>query len=443
MNKGKVFISSTVSDFEDLRSALKYWLSEMGYEVYTSETSDFPKSSAESSYQTCLSVIEKCDWYILLIGSRYGSTFLDPNTNQMISITQGEYRAAYKLFTEGKIKKIISFVRKKVWVAKEERLNIEKGLSSDIAITEAKSISSSNADNPVGIFSFIDEVSRAIEMEKAHSGERPYPRGNWINLFNGFSDIVETLRIELNLSTKLSRLIYATNVTEEIKGNLKKLIVKNSQGYYGMFGRVTPIRDKCIKQLQSNNKTNVSLTATECQIISGTFISSMTLKDYFVKECQLSGVFLDFDSGVNRYKQSELSKNLTLLGEVIEFINSNAQSNFFLEAHSYFMGLFQNHRDSREDNILIEYTKIAPILAEHDQLSNIVSLSIAILSQLYSGQKGKELNLYPLRLYDNFEVAPESKRELFASYDEFYGKELSDDELDEWVSKLVGEPHEA
>lgn len=107
------------------------------------------------------------------------------------------------------------------------------------------------------------------------------------------------------------------------------------------------------------------------------------------------------------------------------------------------MGLFQNHRDSREDNILIEYTKIAPILAEHDQLSNIVSLSIAILSQLYSGQKGKELNLYPLRLYDNFEVAPESKRELFASYDEFYGKELSDDELDEWVSKLVGEPHEA
>ncbi|WP_312158701.1 DUF4062 domain-containing protein [Oscillibacter sp.] len=439
MNKGKIFISSTVSDFEDLRSALKYWLSEMGYEVYTSETSDFPKDSSESSYQTCLSTIEKCDWYILLIGSRYGNTFRDPHTGQIISITQGEYRTAYKLFKEGKVKKIIPFVRKKVWVAKEERINIVNGLSSDVAIVEAKKVSSPNADMPVEIFSFLDEVSRASEMTKAHGGEIPYPRGNWINVFNGFSDIVETLRIELNLSTKLSELIYAANLTEEIKHNLKKLIVKNSQGYYGMFGRVTPIRDKCIEQLQANNKTSVSLTATECQVISGTFISSMTLKNNFIKECQLSGIFLDYDSGANRYKQSEISRNLILLGEAIELINANAQSKFFLDAHSCFMDLFQQYRGSPKEQILIEYTKIAPILVEHDQLSNIVTLSIAILSQLYSGEKTQVPNLYPSRLYDNFEVSPESKKELFASYDEFYGKELSDLEIDEFVAKLEGE----
>lgn len=33
MNKPKVFVSSTIYDFKDLRSALKYWLAEKGYEV--------------------------------------------------------------------------------------------------------------------------------------------------------------------------------------------------------------------------------------------------------------------------------------------------------------------------------------------------------------------------------------------------------------------------
>jgi len=82
MNKGKIFISSTVYDFQDLRSALKYWLTEMGYEVYMSESNDFPRNASENSYQTCLSTIKKCDWFILLIGNRFGGTFLDPDTNQ-------------------------------------------------------------------------------------------------------------------------------------------------------------------------------------------------------------------------------------------------------------------------------------------------------------------------------------------------------------------------
>lgn len=439
MYKGKVFLSSTIYDFQDLRSALKYWLSEMGYEVYTSEINDFPRDSAENSYQTCLSAIEKCDWYILLIGSRYGGKFCDPDTNQTISITQCEYRTAYKLFKEGKIKKIITFIRKNVWVAKEERSSIEKKLSSDLAIQEVKNVSSKNADMPMEIFSFIDEVRRLDEMNKANTGTIPYPRGNWINIFDDFTDIVDTLRIELNLSTRLSTLVYAANVTDEIKQNLKKLVVKNSIGYYGMFYRVTPIRDKCIKQLKENNKTSVSLTPTECQIISGTFIASMTFKDYFIRECQSCGEFLDYDSDTNRYKQSEISKNFMLIEEAITYINANTQNNVFLDAHSYFFNLIHQYQGSLGKNVTIDYVKIAPVLAEHDQLSNIFYLSIAILSQLYSNKQEKVCKLYPARLYDNFENTSESKRELFAYYDEFYGKELSEHELDEWMTKLEGE----
>jgi len=42
MNKPKVFISSTIEDFKDLRSAIKYYLEENGFEVATSENADYP-----------------------------------------------------------------------------------------------------------------------------------------------------------------------------------------------------------------------------------------------------------------------------------------------------------------------------------------------------------------------------------------------------------------
>jgi len=89
----------------------------------------------------------------------------------------------------------------------------------------------------------------------------------------------------------------------------------------------------------------------------------------------------------------------------------------------------------------VEYAKIALILSEHDQIGNAIKLSRALLSYFHSGKELKNPELYPQRLHENFEV-PVSKKKLFSSYDEFYGKELSDQELDDLVSKLEGEQHE-
>jgi Domain of unknown function (DUF4062) len=41
--KPTVFISSTIYDFKDLRSAIKYYLEELGFEVFASDYNDFPK----------------------------------------------------------------------------------------------------------------------------------------------------------------------------------------------------------------------------------------------------------------------------------------------------------------------------------------------------------------------------------------------------------------
>ena len=127
-SKPKVFISSTIYDFRDLRSALKYWLETLGYEVYLSEYGDFPTDSGRSSYDCCFQVIDQCDYFILLIGSRVGGWY---NESERISITQAEYRHAYQRMVDNDSIKIVSFVRKEIWDVREDRKALEKYLENN------------------------------------------------------------------------------------------------------------------------------------------------------------------------------------------------------------------------------------------------------------------------------------------------------------------------
>ena len=49
MNQPTVFVSSTIYDFADMRSALKYWLGEMGFRAQLSEYNDFQKNLNNNS----------------------------------------------------------------------------------------------------------------------------------------------------------------------------------------------------------------------------------------------------------------------------------------------------------------------------------------------------------------------------------------------------------
>ncbi len=71
-HKPRIFISSTIYDFRDMRTALKYWLEQLGYEVVLSEFNDFPKSHDTNSLDAALEVLRASDYYILLVGSRVG-----------------------------------------------------------------------------------------------------------------------------------------------------------------------------------------------------------------------------------------------------------------------------------------------------------------------------------------------------------------------------------
>src|ERR1022692_2755439 len=131
----RIFISSTIYDFRDLRSALKYWLEGLNLEVMLSEVNDFAKSGDDNSYEACLKAIERSDYFVLLVGARVGGLY---DIAKKISITRMEYRHAYECLQKGRLK-IFAFVRNDIWVVREDRKALERILQDDRALTTEQS----------------------------------------------------------------------------------------------------------------------------------------------------------------------------------------------------------------------------------------------------------------------------------------------------------------
>ena len=236
----RVFISSTVHDFRDLRSGLKFWLEELGYEVMLSEYNDFAKSFDSNSYDSCLRAIDDCGYFVLLIGARTGGIY---DANKGVSITRMEYQHAYKRLTEGRLKLLV-FVRKEIWDVREDRKALERILRedyqaelemSDQQIASLVNHRSHAVNNPEATFAFLEEVSRANEMKKATAVGTNFPPGNWIHVFNTFEEIAIALKQALRITGNLHRRALVLGVRQECIGNLRKLLLKRDNDFSHFF----------------------------------------------------------------------------------------------------------------------------------------------------------------------------------------------------------------
>jgi hypothetical protein len=81
--KYQVFISSTLKDLKEERQAIAKAVIDMGF--IPSGMESFPATSTEQ-LRYIQRVIDDCDYYVLVIGGRYGST-----TTEGISFTESEY----------------------------------------------------------------------------------------------------------------------------------------------------------------------------------------------------------------------------------------------------------------------------------------------------------------------------------------------------------------
>jgi len=277
-----VFISSTVKEFRDLRSAIAYTLRTQGFTVYQSEASDFDIHGDRSAIQECLANIHDRDFYILLVGNTRGNLF-----EEGISITRKEYRTARDDF--------LSTGRPRLFLYLRDRTEIE--LQGSRKVQSAVGI-----DDPSHLASFINEIQEP-GMEGAP---------NYLTRFRDFEHLMESLEIRMNLGRNLAEKIIRHSLLSELLSNLSKMVHRSGTSAYARHRYMAKTRSD-IPITPDDLSHNTSIT--EKQMIS--LALSLThrtrgedLKTRSIEDALDRGVFITFNSANGAPQESTLHKTL-------------------------------------------------------------------------------------------------------------------------------------
>jgi Domain of unknown function (DUF4062) len=408
-----VFVSSTVFDFRDLRSALKYWLEELGYDPRLSEFNDFPKPLDDNSYDACLKTIEDADYFVLLIGSRVGGWY---NESEKLSITRAEYRHAYESFMRTGRPRIVSFVRGDVWNVKDDRADLAKLLEKDAGLQ--KEVSAENAakithaptrfvNDATAIFSFIDEIKRKDEMVAATAKGQGFPPGNWVHSFNTFADIIDVLRVQARAGS-VRRAAIVANLREETTANADDLLMEHRmmltayiralvKRYIAM---VPPSEDQV--KLAFLQKAKLTLSAQESKelafftIVTGS--TGRNMRTAAIEQAIASGEFLRWESAVHAYVPTLAQHALLRLRGEIEFLRRNES---FYTTDQFRSWVGPVHAGEPTTVSLFDFV---PIVSVHNRHQNIAQLIAALHDYFESGNDDALANV---RLWGRSNISTE------------------------------------
>lgn len=383
ISKPKVFVSSTIYDFHDLRSALRHFLEDKGCDVLFSEYNDFPREIDNNSYDACIEAIDTCDYFILFIGSRVGGWY---KQDERISITQAEYRHAYERLHKKEIK-ILVFVRQSIWTIREDRKALTQFLEEsfckdrELSATDISKISGHGSrfvNDAEFVFDFINEVTRNAEMKKAVSGQSTLPEGNWIHQFSTFHDITQALRIALRTTDNQEVAALKGNLMGELVSNLQQLLHKHKssicdvQQFYEAF---VNNNEFSAEELE----IQVSRHHMDCLGIAVvyTHIDSSRVRTQFITASIESGAFLHYDISTGKYSPSLFLTRLQELHVNFDkFILSNKKSDMPKFLMKY------NKKNSPGDPLTVATGDIGIMCHQIDRYLDVCRLSKALIRAL-------------------------------------------------------------
>ena len=90
-----VMVSSTVYGIEEMLDRIYTLLTSFGYEVWMSHKGTVPVSSTQTAFENCLQAVEKCDLFLGIITTSYGSG--QDRQGGQLSITHQEILKAIEL----------------------------------------------------------------------------------------------------------------------------------------------------------------------------------------------------------------------------------------------------------------------------------------------------------------------------------------------------------
>ncbi len=401
-NRPRVFVSSTIFDFKDLRSAIRFWLEENGYQVLFSEFNDFPQTPDKNSYDSCLRAIDSSDYFTLLVGSRVGGTY----GSDGVSITRMEYQYAYERLKKGLIK-IIPFVRKEIWDIREDRKALHDLLQKELkldpeAATKLAHHSSKLIDDARHIFDFLSEITRNQEMKQAVKGQAALPVGNWIYQFSSFRDIVDALRVVMRVSGHLRKAALAANLKLEIARNMRQLYERREKGYSPMTELSMPAR-ACLK----GNYSDSSKYKGKYLCWLGMFMIGAPvlnrLEEFALREAVTSGEFLEFDIQSNQFRPGKLQSALLDIIERIKHLKGTIGSKHWLHIQE---NVVLPYKRAGEESHTLPNGDLVSVFAMHDRLLDLHDLFCAV----YKTLDGDSSLLDSLRIRPTTPLADEAQK---------------------------------
>jgi hypothetical protein len=342
----KVFVSSTIRDLADLRSAVRFFLEQYGFEAYTSETPDFPHDLDVETRSAALRPIEDVDYFVLLLGFRAGSI-----TPDGVPVTRSEFRRARELHREFGRPRLVLLAREQVLV--------------DVRRKDAPA--HPDVDDWQHVVDFVNEAGTAADPRDS----------NWLHPFNSFADVATVLRTSLRITGPLRRLALESNLREELAANAERLLMR--------------IRDVTVPVVEILNPALVPPPSDGDALIDkhGTARIWMfrfglpapgALGTIALADSIASGEFLDFDPAIGWMQASPAQTAMVVLRQRI------ARYETLLEMVSggpYLRELATLRGDRPDDYAPVSEEFRTLLYALRDEVANIAALTKALLRFLH------------------------------------------------------------
>lgn len=219
----RVFISSTCYDLGEVRDTLYSFIRTLYYEPIVSEKGDIFYHPDYHTHESCISEIENCNLFILIIGGRHGGNYISDTTK---SIVNAEYEAAKKLEIP-----VFTFVKKNV----DDDHRVYQRNKNKSIIGEIDFPSIDKDQYAKYIFEFINDV----RFSKVNNGffQFEYAKDiiellgkQWAGMVYDFLDERNKLKNQTKTKTLLENISLANKKTEELIENIyKKIDETNAQ----------------------------------------------------------------------------------------------------------------------------------------------------------------------------------------------------------------------
>ena len=350
-----VFISSTVREFRDLRSAIAYTLRTQGYIVYLSEAAEFDVHGDRSAIEECFENIRNCDYYILIIGGIRGNLF-DGDT----SITRQEYRVARDSYLSKKRPLINLFLRE----------SIENVLQSTPEVQSEAGI-----DNPEHLKSFIFEV------------EKPPVEGtpNYLTRFRDFEDVIRSMATRLSLGRTLSEQLLRHSLLYELLSNLTHIVSKELTSAIPQHRSMKRTRKEIEISPEQLEKT-MELSGDNLKHLVFALVGRTTSKELHVdciEEAIRQGLFLRYNTTTALFEESAVHKALQQIltdMEALRRLDDHSIDNIRWDINILDAAMPQ--RRGPENILCVKGWDLASAFSYYDRIENIYNVHIAVCKVL-------------------------------------------------------------